>query len=127
VDHKAWSESEFLSGEITIDKPGKGHPQGVWAVRTLSTWSISITEDIVGFNAPNYFSYESRDGSLPVNNLWWELFFEKQNWGVLVSYLWGFNPKYFGTGWLFKQLISSGQKWVLKDLKKAYKAHYINY
>jgi hypothetical protein len=29
VDHKAWSESEFLSGEITIDKPGKGHPQGV--------------------------------------------------------------------------------------------------
>lgn len=124
VDHEAWSKSKFLPGEITISKPGKDHPQGLGAVRTLVTGSMNIKEDIVGFRPPEYFGYNTHNGSLPVNDFGGELFFEKQKDGLLVRYKGSFNPKYFGTGWLFKYFLRSTQKSAFQLLGKAYTAYY---
>lgn len=124
VDPKAWSESDILQGTITINKPGKDYPQGLGAIRTLQTGSMSIKEDIVGFESPKYFSYATYNGSLPVNDFGGELFFEEKDGGVLIKYKGGFNPKYFGTGWIFKYFFSSAQKGVFKKLGQAYNALY---
>lgn len=124
VDHETWSKSEFLPGEIKIIKPGKDHPQGAGAVRSVVTESMNIIEDIVGFHPPEYFSYVTHNGSMPVNDFGGELFFEEQKDGLLVRYKGSFNPKYFGTGWIFKYFLRSAQKSVFQKLGKAYKAYY---
>lgn len=124
VDHEAWSKSEFLPGKININKSGQNHPQGLGAIRTIVTGSMTIKEDIVGFRSPEYFSYATHNGSLPVDNLSGQIFITSEKDGVLLRYKGSFNPKYFGTGWFFKRLLSSGQKSVLDGLEKAYKTYY---
>lgn len=78
VDHEAWSESKDLPGVIRIDKPGKNHPQGLGATRSVITGPMTITEDIVAFQPPEYFRYETRNGSMPVNDFGGELRFVAQ-------------------------------------------------
>jgi len=124
VDHEAWSKSDFLPGEIIILKQGKDHPQGEGALRSVITGSMKIKEDIVGFQPPQYFSYSTHNGSMPVNDFGGELFFEEQKDGLLAKYKGSFNPKYFGTGWLFKHLLRLAQKSAFRSLGKAYKAYY---
>lgn len=124
VDHEAWSKSDLLPGEITILKPGKDHPQGEGATRSVAAGSMNITEDIVGFRSPEYFSYATHNGALPVNDFAGEMFFEQQGGGLLAKYKGGFNPKYFGTGWLFKIFLRSAQMSAFRKLGKAYKTYY---
>lgn len=122
VDHEAWTNSEFLP-EIRIIKPGKNHPLGLGAVRLVISGRMNIKEDVIGFESPNYFSYTSHNGSMPVNDFSGELFLEDKNGGVFVKYKGSFNPKYFGTGWLFKYLFQSAQKSAFRNLGKAYQAY----
>lgn len=124
VDPEAWSKSDLLQGEITIIKPGEEHPQGLGAVRILTTGSMKIKEEIVGFRPPEYFSYATYNGSLPVNDFGGELYFEEQKDGLYAKYKGSFNPKYWGTGWLFKYLFRSAQKSAFRSLGKAYEANY---
>lgn len=124
VDHEAWSKSDFLPGKIIILKPGKDHPQGEGAVRSVVTGSLNIKEDIVGIRSPEYFSYATRNGSLPVNDFGGELFLEEHKDGLLARYKGSFNPKYFGTGWLFRYIFRSAQKSAFQNLGKAYHAYY---
>lgn len=123
VDHEAWTNSEFLP-EIRIIKPGETHPPGLGAVRLVISGRMNIKEDIVGFQSPKYFSYASQNGSMPVNDFSGKLFLEEKNGGVLAKYEGSFNPKYFGTGWLFNYLFQSAQKSAFRSLGKAYKAYY---
>ncbi len=124
VDHEAWSKSDFLPGEIIIIKPGKDHPQGEGAIRSVVTGSLNIKEDIVGFHSPEYFSYATHNGSLPVDDFGGELFLEEQKDGLCARYKGSFNPKYFGTGWLFRYIFRAAQKSAFQNLGKAYQAYY---
>lgn len=122
VDHEGWSASEYLPGKIIIEQPGEGHPQGVGAVRAVVTGPATIREDIVGFRAPEYFAYATRDGSMPVNGFGGELTLEQQEDGLLVQYKGHFTPKYPGTGWLFRILLRWAQGASMSQLAKAYRA-----
>ncbi len=124
IDPDAWSASEFLPGKIIIDKPGKDFPQGLGAVRIVDTGSMKIKEDIVGFKSPEYFSYASRNGSLPVNEFGGELRLEDHNGGTLAKYKGSYNSRYFGTGWFLKPLLRSGQQKAFVGLGKAYNEMY---
>lgn len=123
VNNEIWTESEFLP-EVRIIKPGKDHPMGLGAVRFLLSGRMKIKEEIVGFQSPEYFSYATQNGSMPVNDFGGKLFLEGNNNGVYIKYHGSFNPKYFGTGWIFKRIFSSAQKSAFENLGKAYKAYY---
>lgn len=123
VDHEAWSASDILPGEITIVEPGDGHPQGVGAVRSVVAGPLKITEDITGFRPPEYFQYATRNGSLPVNDFGGELFLEERADGMVARYQGGFNPKYPGTGGLFKLFFRSSMKSSLRRIGKAYETY----
>lgn len=122
VDHEAWSESDLLPGTITITEPGDGHPQGLGAVRTVQAGSMTITEDIVGFRAPEYFAYATRNGSLPVDDFGGEMTLIQQPDGLLVKYRGDFTPKIPGTGPILAAFLRSRQRSVLRALGKAYDA-----
>lgn len=124
VDHEGWSRSDILPSEISIVKPGEGHPQGKGAVRKVVSGSMVILEDITGFQPPVYFSYASRNGAMPVNEFGGELFLEARPDGLLARYGGGFNPRYFGTGWLFRRIFRAVQKSAFRGLGKAYEARY---
>ena len=57
LHHEAWSASDLLPGEIRVLEPGQGHPLGAGAVRSVTTGSMVITEDVVGFRDGEYFHY----------------------------------------------------------------------
>ncbi|MEP3329718.1 SRPBCC family protein [Sedimentitalea sp.] len=116
VDHEAWSKSERLPSEFVIVTPGEGHAQGLGAVRKVVSGSMNILEDIVGFQPPEYFSYASRNGDMPLNDFVGEVFFEGHKDGVRIRYRGAFNPKYFGTGWLFRIMFRRAQSSALQGL-----------
>lgn len=124
VDHEGWSASDLLPGEISIVEPGEGHIQGAGAVRCVVSGPMTIIEDIVGFEPPAYFSYASRNGSMPVNDFGGELFLEQREDGVLARYRGGFNPKDPGTGDRFRQVFRSAQESAFLGLGQAYAARY---
>lgn len=120
VDPEAWSTSNRLPGKLVIVSPGKGHPQGIGAVRKVMSGSMTIIEDIVGFQPSEYFSYISRNGDMPVNDFAGEVFFEKHPNMVVVRYRAAFNAKYFATGWLFKIIFRRAHKSALRGLALDY-------
>lgn len=124
VDNEGWTESEILPGEISIIEPGEGHPQGRGAVRSVQSGRMTIVEDVVGFSAPEYFSYASRNGAMPVNDFGGELLIEERDGGVLAHYKGGFNSKYRGTGWIFKRVFRAAQRSAFRGLGRAYEARY---
>ena len=124
VNHQAWTESEFLPN-ITILKPGKTHPQGEGALRLVESGRMKIKEDITGFKSPEYFTYATRNGSMPVNDFGGELVLEERKGGVLAKYEGGFNPKYFGTGRILRIIFRRAQIGAFKSLEKAYKDYYL--
>ncbi len=124
VDHEGWSKSDMLPGQISIVEPGEGHPQGRGAVRSVKSGRMTITEDVVGFRAPEYFSYASRDGGMPVNHFRGELHLAERDGGVLALYSGGFVPKYPGTGWIFKRIFRAAQRSAFRGLGREYEARY---
>jgi len=123
IDHEAWTNSELLP-EIQIIKPGKDYPLGLGAVRLVLSDDMRIEEDIVGFKSPEYFSYASRNGVMPVNDFLGKLFLEEKDGGVLIKYVGSFNPKQSGTGSSFKDIFKSAQKSAFENLGKVYKTRY---
>lgn len=124
VDNDGWTKSDILPGEISIVEPGEGHPQGRGAVRSVQSGRLTITEDIVGFRAPECFSYASRNGSMPVNDFGGELRLDEREGGVLARYKGGFNPKYPGTGWILKRVLRAAQRSAFRGLGRAYADRY---
>ena len=124
VDYEGWSKSDILPSEISIVTPGEGHPMGKGAVRKVVSGSMTIIEDIVGFQPPEYFSYASRNGAMPVNDFAGELFLEQRSDGLLARYKGGFNPKRFGTGWLLRIVFRRAQTSAFRGLGKAYEERY---
>lgn len=124
VDYEWYNQSDILPGKVFIEQAGKGHPQGLGAVRKLEIGNINLKEDIVGFEAPRYFKYAVHEGGMPVNQYSGEFFYEAKNGGMLWRYKGNFEPKYFGTGWFFKWFLKSRMKSMLPVWEKAYKAYY---
>ncbi len=63
-------------------------------------------------------------GSLPVNDFGGELHLAERDGGVLAHYTGSFNPKYPGTGWIFKRVFRSAQRFAFRGLGRAYEARY---
>lgn len=124
VDYEAWSKSDILPSEISIVEPGEEHPMGKGAVRKVVSGSMIILEDIVGFQAPEYLSYASRNWDMPVNDFQGELFLEQEQDGLRARYKGSFNPKHFGTGWLFRIIFRRAQSAAFRGLGQAYEARY---
>ncbi len=106
VDHQWQSKSSIMPGEVTIDKPGDGHPQGLGAVRRITIGNIDLTEDVVGFEPPRYIGYQVHEGGsgMPVRGYRGEMFLEAQVDGLVFRYRGTFETRLWGTGWLFKRL-----------------------
>ncbi|WP_460274737.1 SRPBCC family protein [Celeribacter sp. ULVN23_4] len=124
VDYEGWTQSDILAGEISILEPGEGHPMGKGAVRSVVSGSMTITEDITAYQSPSYFAYASRNGVMPVNDFVGELFLEQRAGDLVVTYKAGFNPRYFGSGWLFRIVFRRAHVSFFEALGKAYKSRY---
>lgn len=124
VDQDWYNKSSIMPGEITIVKSGKGHLQGLGATRRIKIEKIEITEDIVGFEAPRYFSYAVHEGGMPVSEYRGEFFMEPHNGGLLFRYKGSFKPKALGINWLFKWLFRSRIKSMIPIWEKGYMAYH---
>ncbi len=124
VDHEWYTKSDIMIGEISLLKEGQGHPSGLGALRKLTIGNIKLEEDIVGFDAPHYFSYAARPGGMPVKNYVGEFFFTSKNNGLELRYKGSFDPKPFGTNWLFKYIFNSRMRKMVPIWEKGYRAYH---
>lgn len=123
IDIEWYTQSDIMMGEISLEKPGKDHPYGLGAVRKITIDKINLIEDIVGFEPPRYMSYAVREG-MPVKNYQGKFFIEPQGEGIRLRYIGSFDPKLFGTNWLFKYIFRSRMKTMVPIWEKGYRAYH---
>lgn len=67
ADVATWSQWAAFD-ESTLERPGKDDPEGVGAVRSFQRGRYHNREEVVRFDPPTAFSYEVRDGNIPVRD-----------------------------------------------------------
>lgn len=72
---------------VTIDKPGSPEPNGLGAVRRISTPgpAPAMTEEVVTFQAPNLFGYAARSG-VPIPGYQGEVRLTPEGQGTRIDY-----------------------------------------
>jgi len=123
IDIDWYSQSDIMKGEITLLKEGKEHPVGLGAVRKIKIDKIELTEDIVAFDPPNHFCYVVREGGMPVKNYEGKFFLSEKGNGVHLKYQGSFDPKLFGTNWLFKYIFQSRMKTMVPIWEKGFQQY----
>lgn len=124
VDHEWYTQSDIMPGKITLIDSEERQEQGVGTVRKIVIDKINLVEDIVGFDAPKYFSYVVRDDGMPVKGYRGEIFLEPQEKGLTLKYRGSFESKLFGTNWLFKYLFLSRMRKMAPVWAEGYKTYH---
>jgi uncharacterized protein YndB with AHSA1/START domain len=72
---------------VTIDKPGSPEPNGLGAVRRITTLGPGpvMTEEVVTFEAPNVFGYAARSG-VPIPGYQGEVRLTAEGTGTRIDY-----------------------------------------
>ena len=70
---------------VTIDRPGSPEPNGLGAVRRISTPGPVLTEEVVTFQAPNLFGYAARSG-VPIPGYQGEVRLTPEGQGTRIDY-----------------------------------------
>lgn len=119
IDYEAWTKSGLLP-EVQILNLGKDYPLGLGGVRLVVSGDMKIEEEVVGFQYPEYFSYSSRNGDMPVDNFLGKILLEEKDGGVLIKYEGSFNPKDSGFDPSMIEMFKAAQKSVFENLGKVY-------
>lgn len=123
IDYEAWTNSELLP-EVQILKPGKEYPLGLGGVRLVLNGNMKIEEEVVGFKYPDYFSYASSNGAMPVDDFLGKVQFEEKDGGVLIKYEGSFNPKDSDFDPAIIDMFKAAQKSAFENLGKVYIEYY---
>ncbi|MEZ0052646.1 uncharacterized protein YndB with AHSA1/START domain [Mycobacterium sp. MAA66] len=72
---------------VTVDKPGSPEPNGLGAVRRITTPGPgpAMTEEVVTFQAPNLFGYAARSG-VPIPGYQGEVRLTPEGSGTRIDY-----------------------------------------
>jgi len=127
IDSEWYTQSDIMQGEVTLLTPGKDHPQGVGAVRTVKIGkTIDLIEKIEGFDPPRYFSYATQNGGkgMPVKDYLGEFFLEPKDGGLHFRYRGSFKPTFFGSNWLVTALFRWRMKTMVPIWEKGYKSYH---
>src|SRR6185503_4978849 len=75
TDHVSWADWAGI-GKVRLSRQGTPAPNGVGAIRVISTMGVSVHEEILSFEPPRLMTYRVLRGGLPIKNHLGEVRFE---------------------------------------------------
>ena len=105
TDHVSWAEWAGL-GAVRLARRGVPDPNGVGCVRVISSFGVSVHEEVLSFDAPCSMTYRVLQGGLPIKNHLGEVRFEEDGDATLVIWRCRFDSKIPGLGVLWRAIIT---------------------
>lgn len=104
VDGAQWPTFSPLES-FELEKPGDDEPEGVGAIRVFHTGPISSREQIVERVQDRRLAYVLLSG-LPIKDYRAQVDLVPAGEGTTLHWRSSFTPKYPGTGWIFRIMVS---------------------
>ena len=115
MDGARWPEWTIFDG-FELVRPGEGGPSGVGEVHVFSTALTRAREEIVECVADRRLSYVLLSGFPLTDYRAYVDLSACDDGGTSISWRAAFNPKYPGTGWLYRLFITAVLKKISSDL-----------
>lgn len=107
ADVSTWSEWGAFD-EAELERPGTGVPEGVGALRRFKTGRVRNQEEVVRFEPPRGFSYETRETDVPVRDYHADVdLAEAPGGGTTIAWHSTFRARLPGTGWLVQRRLGA--------------------
>jgi uncharacterized protein YndB with AHSA1/START domain len=105
TDHVSWTDWAGL-GRVRLEREGVPAPNGVGCVRAISSFGVSVSEEVLSFDPPRRMTYRIVRGGLPIKDHLGEVVFEPRDGGTLVTWRCQFDSRIPGLGGAFRAVIT---------------------
>jgi hypothetical protein len=105
TDHVSWTDWAGI-GKVRLEREGQPPPNGVGCVRVISSFVVSVYEEILSFDAPTRMTYRIVRGGLPIRNHRGQVDFEADGDATNVTWRCEFESKIPGLGPLWKAIVT---------------------
>ncbi len=113
TDHRALADYIWLFRRSTLDREGTPAPNGVGAVRRLTSYGTTFVEEVVGYERPDRWSYTVLSGA-PVRDHLGTIELHPIDAGTEVTWTVRATPRIPALGWLMAPTF----RWFLDVLLK---------
>ena len=76
TDHVSWQDWSGI-GRVRLERRGAPTPNGVGCVRVISSYGVSVHEEILSFDPPSRMTYRVIRGGIPIKNHLGEVVFDE--------------------------------------------------
>jgi hypothetical protein len=105
TDHVSWTDWAGF-GRVRREREGLPAPNGVGCVRAISSFGVSVYEEVLSFDPPRRMTYRIVRGGLPIRDHLGEVLFEPRDGGTLVTWRCQFDSRIPGLGGVFRAVIT---------------------
>jgi uncharacterized protein YndB with AHSA1/START domain len=105
TDHVSWTDWAGI-GRVRLEREGVPAPNGIGAVREISSFGVSVYEEVLSFDVPRRMTYRIVRGGPPITNHLGEVVFEPRDGGTLVTWRCQFDSRIPGLGGFFRLFIT---------------------
>jgi|HubBroStandDraft_6_1064221.scaffolds.fasta_scaffold396357_2 hypothetical protein len=121
-DGASWPDWTIFDG-FEMVRPGEGGPSGVGEIHVFSTALTRAREEIVELVPDRRLSYILLSG-FPLRDYRADVDLSaREDGGTSIAWRAAFNPKYPGTGWLYRLFITAVLKKISSDLAAGAEKH----
>jgi uncharacterized protein YndB with AHSA1/START domain len=104
-DHRGMHRWLVPGMRVRLDPEGDPVPNGTGAVRVIERFGYSGREEVLDFEPPQRMTYTLRSG-FPIDDHLGEIRITDQDQGAQVRWTVRFAPRFPGTGWLIRIIVS---------------------
>lgn len=117
TDHVSWTEWTGM-GTVRLVRPGVPPPNGVGALREISSAGVKVVEEVLSFDAPHRMTYRIVRGGLPITDHLGDVQFAEREGGTLVTWHCQFTSRVPGLGGVFRWFIARLFRGALRGLAR---------
>ena len=116
-DHVSWTEWARF-GRVRLAREGVPAPNGVGAVRAISSAGVTVEEEVLSWDPPHRMTYRIVRGGLPIADHLGEVLFASENGGTRVTWRCQFTSRVPGLGGVFRAFITNLFRRALRRLAR---------
>jgi len=106
TDHVSWQDWSRI-GKVRLEREGTPTANGVGCVRVISSYGVSVHEEILSFDPPSRMTYRVVRGGIPIKNHLGEVVFDEDavTGATIVRWSCRFDSKIPGLDFLWRWIV----------------------
>jgi hypothetical protein len=104
TDHVSWTDWAGL-GTVRLARQGNPAPNGTGCVRVISSYGISVHEEVLSFDPPERMTYRVVRGGLPMKNHLGEVRLADDGGATLIEWRCRFDSRIPGLGPVWRAIV----------------------